>query len=168
MKRRIVFLVLGAMGCDRHDVDTAVSAPSASAAPATLLDVEAASRCEVSYGCGMSHPGLGTSMQSTTIDLGACTKTTATTSGPFNGPLDASSATIAIQPAHCASLKGLVSAITTEDAKHEQEPAHVDTPACTLTVTCKPSASPVIRVQRQTLTGSGNVTKLIQGIQRAH
>ena len=107
-------------------------------------------------------------MDSTTVDLGPCTKTRSSASGPYDAPLDASTTTVPLPAAQCDALKGLLAAITADDAKREQESALIDMPACSLTVTCKPTTTPVINVQRQTQTGDGNVTKLIQALQRAH
>jgi hypothetical protein len=168
-------ITLGCLGCDRQrDSDRPVTTPSVALQTATtvaappLVDEATVSRCELRHACGMSHPGLGSFEQATSVDLGSCVKTSSSASGAFEGPpLDASSASAPISAADCATLKKLVVDITADDVKREQEAAQVDTTACTLTVTCKPDIAPKVSVQRQTLTGGGHVVKLIAALQRA-
>ncbi len=141
-----------------------------------LVDDKSIGACQLSYSCGLSHPGLGSSSRTTWIDFATCVETRSSESGPFEaipappGSSDASTRTSSsshVAPAECARLQKLTTAITDEDAKREQEPALVDTEACTLTLTCPPDAQPKISVQRQSLTGVGAVVTLINAMQSA-
>jgi len=141
-----------------------------------MVDETTVRACTLSYGCGLSHPGLGTSMRRTSIDFATCTKTVSSESGPFErspGPLgrsDASthtSSSAPVSPTECVRLQKLTAAITGEDAKRESESAQVDTEACDLTLACPPDSQPKFSVQRQSLTGAGAVVTLIDALQRA-
>jgi hypothetical protein len=171
--RRLVGLLVLLVGCDRHEATPLVSEPvlvaveTGSPVGHSLVEASIVDRCEVTYACGMSHPGLGTFLQSTSIDLGTCVQTTSTQSGPFGERADASTESAPALPADCATLKKLVLDVTDADARIEQESARVDTAACGVRVTCKPDVQPKISVQRQTVSGSGHVVKLIQGLQSA-
>lgn len=71
-----------------------------------------------------------------------------------------------VAAADCERLKALVVAVTADDVKHEEEIPAVDTPSCTLTVTCRPDTAPKISVQRQSASGSGHVAQLIDALER--
>jgi hypothetical protein len=163
------------VACDRTQHPSADLVASATPARA-LVDDKSIGACQLSYNCGLSHPGLGSSSRTTSIDFATCVATRSSQSGPFEptpgpfGPSDASTHTSSssnIAPAECTRLQKLTTAITDEDAKREQEPALVDTEACTLTLTCPPDARPKISVQRQSLTGGGAVVTLINALQSA-
>ena len=163
-----VFVVCAFAAC-RREPKAASVAPVASG----LVDAATARTCTVAYACGMSHPGLGTWSQSTSVDLAACTKTVASASGPFEAPppppgetsdaSTASSKTTPLPASECERLANLVAAITADDARRESESAQIDTAACDLTVTCGGAAK--ISVQRQSRTGAGPVAKTIAALQ---
>lgn len=161
------------------DTDGATATPStasSSASARALIDGAAVSRCRASYNCGLSHPGLGSRFNETAVDLAACTKTVSSESGPWEsqppppGQIDprrkSKRETTKIDKAACARVGALAAAVTDADAR-DQEPAHMDSTACSLRLTCGTDAAPIYTVQRQTLTGGGHVVELIRAIQAA-
>lgn len=170
---RLVVLVL-AIACNRPAPDavgsvataqtatTAATPPSATVAAVLPLVDDATSRtCTVAYGCGLSHPGLGTSMRSTSVDLATCARSSSTSSGPFGHPAAPAVTSSKMEAADCERLRKLVTAVTADDAQREQESAHMDSEACSLTVTC--GGAQKINVQRQSAS-AGPVGQLIRAV----
>jgi hypothetical protein len=147
-----------------------------------VLDEKLAATCVVTYSCGLSHPGLGTSLTATSVDLATCTRTTRSESGPYVDaePLSPAprSAPLAPRPAppppspppgslpadQCRHVLALVMAITPSDARAAQESAHVDSTACDLEVACPPNNASKLRIQRQTTSGKSRVEELIRSL----
>lgn len=192
-----LFLVT-TLACSRRDGATAGEAgagttanePSAAAtngAPperpnAPLVDASQVATCSVSHSCSLSHPGLGSSARGTRVDLGACTRTSWASSGPWKvGPDDTKPTApalpgstkaakvpepppIPVASADCARLKSLVTSVTRADLRAADEPAKMDTEACQLYVECGSPPTQALRVQRQTTTGAGRVTELVRAV----
>lgn len=190
-------LLFAALGCSRRDGapageaggttanETGASAtneahPELPSAP--LVDTSQVGTCSVSHSCSLSHPGLGSSARGTRVDLGACTRTSWASSGPWkSGPDDTTPTAPAppgkaktpkvpeptpnpVAPADCARLKSLVTSVTKADLRAADEPAKMDTEACQLYVECGSPPTQAFRVQRETTTGAGRVTDLIRAV----
>lgn len=191
-------LLVTTLGCSRRDGATAgeagtgttaneTGAAATNGAPperpnAPLVDASQVATCSVSHSCSLSHPGLGSSARGTRVDLGACTRTSWASSGPWkNGPDDTTPLAPAppdstrppkvpdpppmpVPPADCARLKALVTSVTPADVRSANEPAKMDTEACQLYVECGSPPTQALRVQRQTTTGAGRVAELIRAV----
>lgn len=146
-----------------------------------------AKSCLVRHSCGLSHPGLGTHTRTLSVSLATCTRLSSASSAPFPGdepPLEPSPAAPSdsalatkrtadkqhgpepIPAADCARIQSLVASITAADAKNAEEAAPHDTEACTLTVLCGQGQPPDtrIQVQRQSLTGTGPVERMLRAL----
>ena len=163
---------------DRTATQAASTAPSARR---SIVDAGAARACTLSYACGLSHPGLGTSSNTTSVDFATCEMTRSSFSGPFEEPnpllgpsgvSDAStskSSTTRLAHADCDRLVELTASITQDDLGKAQESAQVDTTACTLSLMCASDPSRwAFQVQRQSLTGGGAVVNLLHALLAAH
>lgn len=191
-------LLVSTLACSRRDGATTGEAgigttPSETGAAATngapperpntpLVDASQVATCSVSHSCSLSHPGLGSNARGTRVDLGACTRTSWASSGPWkNGPDDTAPLAKAppdstrppkvpapppmpVPPADCARLKALVTSVTPADVWSANEPAKMDTEACQLYVECGSPPTQALRVQRQTTTGAGRVTDLVRAV----
>lgn len=149
---------------------------------APLVDASQVGTCSVSHSCSLAHPGLGSSARGTRVDLGACTRTSWASSGPWkSGPDDTTPLAPAppgstkapkvpeptpspVASADCARLKALVTSVTKADLRAADEPAKMDTEACQLYVECGTPPTQALRVQRQTTTGAGRVTDLVRAV----
>lgn len=150
---------------------TDASAGSADVAARRLVDAALAGKCTLTYHCGLSHPGLGSSSNAVSVDLAACTKTVTSSSGRYDQAEAPPPRTppppppkTPLTPATCAALEQLVSEITDVDAREAQESAQVDTTACRLSARCPHE---LISVQRQSYSGVSRVEKLIVALQSA-
>jgi hypothetical protein len=172
-----VVVVVALAACNQKSSVSASAAASSSAtsAPAVVVDDATVPACTLSYSCGLSHPGLGSSSRTTTIDFATCTRTTESESGPWssaNAPpprADASArsstkSTTKLSSADCARVRAALTAVTQADAKAAQESAQMDTEACGLTLQCKGDPAPRLSVQRQSTAGPSRVEMLIRAV----
>lgn len=168
---RLALALLAIAGCSRPS--SVASDPQPAEAGTTVVDDATAGSCTVTYSCGLSHPGLGSSSRTTTVDLATCEKAHATESGPFESapsPVQDASAhqstrsTTHLSSADCARVRAAVVAVTKDDARAAQESAQIDTEACGLTLQCKGDSAARLSVQRQTTTGPSRVEKLIRAV----
>ncbi|MFO0639818.1 MAG: hypothetical protein U0183_11450 [Polyangiaceae bacterium] len=190
-------LLVTALGCSRRDGAKAGEAGTGTPANETgsaatngapperpnepLVEASQVASCSVAHSCSLSHPGLGSSARGTRVDLGACTRTSWASSGPWkNGADDTPLAPtppgstkapkvpeppkVPVPPADCARLKSLVTSVTRADLRAAAEPAKMDTEACQLYVECGSPPTEALRVQRQTTTGAGRVTDLVRAV----
>ncbi len=153
--------------CERNEAPAAgvvVADPVDVSRPARgVIDSASVNTCIVDYTCGLSHPGLGTSSRSTRVDLATCTRSTSTESHAYEEKTSPPQTTSAVLgPGKCDRVRAALLAVTSDDARREQEAAQMDSTACTLTATCGDASAPKISVQRQSLTGTGHVTLLIR------
>ena len=155
------------IGCNPGARARGDAAAGASGGVPPVVDEATARSCTLTYTCGLSHPGLGSYSRSTSVDLGTCEKTVATSSGNFGEPGDASAGRSAVSAAECLRLQKLLGEVTDDDARRAAEAAQMDSTACTLDVSCKAGPRPKITVQRQSLEGSLRVVVLIRALQAA-
>jgi hypothetical protein len=152
--------------------DTPVARQNHSAPELPLIDAKLATMCVVTYSCGLSHPGLGTSLDAVSVDLAKCTRTKRSESGPYESEVPVSPQAkapsppppVPIPPAQCRRVAALVSAITPSEARDAKESAHIDSTACGLDVVCPPDTAPKLRIQRQTTSGKSRVEELIRSL----
>lgn len=164
---RLGLLLLVACGGQKRD-----DKPADKPAEPPVVDAKVAATCTVVYSCGLSHPGLGTSLDAVAVDLAKCTRTKRSEHGPYDG--DGPSAVASPPPPppvpeavpadQCRRVLALVTAITATDARDAQEAAHVDSTACDLDVVCPPDGASKLRVQRQTTSGGSRVEQLIRAL----
>lgn len=177
--RLAVALLVALAGCSRQssvtsDPDTAQATATKPGAGTPVVDDATAGSCTVTYSCGLSHPGLGSSSRTTSVDFATCERTAATESGPFQSNVPtafgdgatrlSTNSTTHLSSADCARVRAAAVALTQEDARAAQESAHIDTEACGLTLACKGEPAPRLSVQRQTTTGPSRVEKLIRAV----
>ena len=174
MKRALVYVAL--VACTKHEEQatssvalpsgstTATASATASAAPPSPI-----TDCSVQFSCGLSHPGLGSSSRTSSVDLGKCERTSWSESGPYNptSPRNPPTKTITklAKPA-CDRLRDLAASLGPADARAASESAHIDSEACGLTITCTGDAGDTQRfsVQRQTTTGGTRVEQAIRAV----
>lgn len=149
----------------------ATSKPAPGSPPA--IEPHLVSSCVARYGCGMSHPGLGSYENARSVDLATCTRTVTFDEAPDNAPLAPpgsaapgthTSKTDALPADRCAEIAKLLAAITAADAAAAQEAAQVDTQACILDVMCPQGGPSKLRIQRQTTSGGSRVERLLQAL----
>lgn len=133
-----------------------------------MIDVGNVVRCAASFTCGLSHPGLGSSTNSTMVDLGTCERTVTSSSGPYEAtptPRDAAPkpTPIKLDTATCQRIATAAAAVTKAETLHH-EPAQMDTAACTVELTCGTDHQVVYSVQRQTTQIADHVSALITAI----
>lgn len=145
-------------------------------AAAPIMDAKSATSCVVAFGCFLSHPGLGSSGSSSSVNLATCERTTTSYNGPYDDghsppvPTKASSASTPkpnVTPLArdaCAKIVEMIAAMTADDVRTAQESAQMDSTACTLTVMCPPNTTPSFAVQRQTTSGPSRVEQLIRAV----
>ena len=171
---RLAFALLALAACNRS-TSVARSEPDAQPQRAALVVVDDATvpSCTVSYQCGLSHPGLGSSSRTTSVDMSTCTRTTSSESHAYERtpppPSDKdasarSSSSTKLSSADCARIRAALTALTQADARAAQESAHVDTEACSVSLDCKGDAASRLDVQRQTITGPSRVEELIRAV----
>src|ERR1700690_1787504 len=68
------------LSCDRQREPDAAVAVQVSRA---VVDEATVPRCVLAYTCWLSHPGLGSGSQSSSVDFATCTKTVSSESGPY-------------------------------------------------------------------------------------
>ncbi len=174
MRVALVFFAVAACN-PKSSVSASAAASSSASAPAFVVDDATVPACTLAYSCGLSHPGLGSSSRTTTIDFATCTRTTESESGPWpsaNAPPprpDASARTshkssTQLSAADCARVRAALTAVTPTDARDAQESAHMDSEACGLSLSCKGDPAPRMSVQRQTTSGSSRVEALIRAV----
>jgi len=144
-----------------------VTATASSSAPASAGPI---TDCSVTFECGLSHPGLGSSSRTTSVDLGKCERSSWSESGPYDptSPRNPPKKTItAVAKSDCDRLRNLASLLGPDDARAASESAHVDMEACSLSIDCAGDAQPAgrFRVQRQTTTGGTRVEQTIRAVQ---
>jgi hypothetical protein len=147
-------------------VSATASAPVAPVVP-TLIDAATARRCTVTYNCGLSHPNLGSTSNTTSVDLATCTKTVASSSGKWEDPPDLRKSTSnksTLPAAKCDRVRDILSTITAADARAASESARMDSMACSISATCPPDTKPKLDVQRQTSSGVTPVETLIRAV----
>jgi hypothetical protein len=173
MNRTLLLLALAACHSKGPVGGDAAQIVDAAAAPAFVVDDATVPGCTLAYTCGLSHPGLGSSSRTTTVDFATCTRTTASESGPWHDDAparpDASARTSTtsraqLSPADCARLRAALTAVTRSDTIEASESAHMDSEACGLSLTCKGDAVPRMNVQRQTTSGASRVEALIRAV----
>ncbi len=138
---RLAFALLVVLGCNRA---SSTSVADAQAATGFVVDAATVPSCTIAYSCGLSHPGLGSSSHTTSIDFATCERTSATESGPFRSDVpiargDASArvstkSTTHLASADCARVRDVLTSVTPTDARAAQESAQMDTEACGLTL----------------------------------
>lgn len=137
-----------------------------------ILDAKVAATCVVTYSCGLSHPGLGTSLDEVSVDLSKCTRSKRSENGPYESNVPNQPARPAPPPPppvplpadQCRRVLALVSTITPSDARDAQESAQIDSTACDLEVLCPPGNASKVRIQRQTTAGKSRVEELIRSL----
>lgn len=133
-----------------------------------IVDVALAATCTISFDCGQSHPGLGTSANTRAADLATCTRTTSSFAGPYDGGSPATGTpkpppvATKIPADQCRDLAALLATITDLDVAAAQESAQMDSIACGLRVVC--GGVDKLRVQRQTTSGSTRIEQLIRAL----
>lgn len=137
--------------------------------PRRFVDTASAAKCTLSYYCGLSHPGLGSTSDLIAADLAQCTKTVSHSSRPYEeAPRPASPPPPPpkkkLAAATCRDLAKMLSEITDRDVREAREAARRDTRACKLHAACPEE---LFSVQRQTLTGQSPVVKLILALHSA-
>jgi hypothetical protein len=143
---------------------------TASAAPVVAADAGPITNCTASFTCGLSHPGLGTSSRTTSVDLGKCERASWSESGPYNptSPRNPPTKTITkVAKAQCDRLRDLVSSLGPSDRTAAMESAHIDSEACGLTIMCTGEEKARFEVQRQTTSGATRAEQTIRAIQGA-
>jgi hypothetical protein len=151
---------------------TASVTASASVTTAPLVDAATLPKCTLVHSCGLSHPGLGSSSRTTSIELATCARTYATSSGPWNeqpsptgqSQTKTTSTKSVLAPIACRQLKDLLTTLTQADARAAQESAKMDSEACSLALTCTGETTPRLQVQRQTTSGPSRVEQVIRSM----
>jgi hypothetical protein len=176
----LAFALVALAACDRA-TSVARSGPDAQPQGAALVvqgaalvvDDATVPSCTVSYQCGLSHPRLGSSSRTTSVDMSTCTRTTSSESRAYErtppppSQKDASSrssSSTKLSTADCARIRAALTAVSQADARAAQESAQVDTEACSVSLDCKGDAAPRLDVQRQTITGPSRVEELIRAV----
>ncbi|HEY2369279.1 MAG TPA: hypothetical protein VGH87_22935 [Polyangiaceae bacterium] len=184
MNRTVTCAVLVlAVACTKHDEQAtssvALQLPSATATAAASTVSSAPivagppiTSCTASFECGLSHPGLGSSSRTTSVDLGKCERARWSESGPYNptSPRNPPAKTITkVSKADCDRLRDLAASLGPPDRVATMESAHMDSEACSLSIDCTGDADVVerFRVQRQTTTGGTRVEQTIRAVQGA-
>lgn len=145
---------------------TNVPAPTFSVVPVIPVPITA---CTVTFSCGLSHPGLGSSSRTTSVDLSKCERAYWSESGPYDptSPRNPPKKTITkLTKAACDHLSDLAGALGPADATAAMESAHMDSEACGLSIMC-PGDAERFRVQRQTTWGGSRVEQTIRAVQGA-
>ena len=176
MKRTFALTALVIVACTKHDEQPTASVgapqplPSVSATVPATIDAAPAgpiTACTATFTCGLSHPGLGSSMRATSVDLGKCERASWSESGPYDptSPRNPPPKTITkVAKPDCDRLLDLASSLGPSDRAAAMESAHVDTEACSLSITCAGDASARFDVQRQTTTGATRVEQTIRAV----
>jgi hypothetical protein len=183
-----LFLLVAACSRQPHPTSEGLAETTKTAeTPTPLVAASQVDTCTVRHACSLSHPGLGSHSRTTVVELATCTRTSSSTSGPWNegrgvvSPIDPSvpgaapsaqgkvaappkPTRVPVEPAECARIKSLVGSVTAADRKAAVESAQIDSEACSLVVACGTPPAPLIDVQRQSLTGSGPVPDLIRAV----
>lgn len=180
MNKAIALLVLVlVVACTKHEdqqatsgvPETLPSAPSASvAASAPAAPSVPITACTVTFRCGLSHPGLGSSSRTYSVDLGKCERAYWSESGPYNptSPRNPPQKTITkLTKADCDRVRDLAASLGPADRTAAMESAHMDSEACGLSITCADEAKERFDVQRQTTTGSTRVEQTIRAVMGA-
>jgi uncharacterized protein YukE len=180
MKRALVLVVFVSVACTKHEEQTtssvvapvtlpSVSASATAIASATVAPVDAGpiTACGVSFSCGLSHPGLGSSSRTTSVDLGKCERTSWSESGPWRPtrprkPPEKTTSKVAATD--CERLRDLASTLGPADARAASESAHMDSEARSLSIMCAGDAAARFDVQRQTTTGATRVEQTIRAV----
>jgi len=184
MKRVAFALVL--MACTKHDEQATSSQPTSgvsqqvqplpsvtSTATATVTAsavIEAGvpiTSCTATFSCGLSHPGLGSSHRTYSVDLGKCERAYWAESGPYDptSPRNPPKKTITkLDKADCDRLRDFAAALGPSDRTAAMESAHMDSEACGLTITCPGEDKARFDVQRQTLSGPTRVEQTIRAV----
>jgi hypothetical protein len=148
------------------------AAPRSSATP--YVDVRALDTCTLTYQCGLSHPGLGTTSDATELRFATCDKTVSSYSGPWRdappspNAVKQSKTVTKVAAATCTRLREMTAAITPADVDAAQESAVVDSTACGLSLDCGADAGGRrFDAQRQSLHGPLRVVQLAIALQAA-
>jgi len=142
----------------------------AATSPRLVVDAATAPKCVVTYSCGISHPGLGSTHDVVSVDLGTCTKTVSHARGPYREDepppreLPPPPPATKLAADTCSKLRAQLCEIHDVDLLEARESARMDSTACTLDARCP---DPVLSVQRQSLDGSNRVVRLIVALQSA-
>jgi hypothetical protein len=148
------------------------SASSSPAVATTVVDVATLPKCTLVHSCGLSHPGLGSSSRSTSIELATCMRNQATSSGPWHeqpsptgqSQTKSTSTKSVLAPIACTHLKDLLTSVTQDDVRDARESAKMDSEACSLELSCTGDPAPRLRVQRQTTSGTSRVEQVIRAM----
>ena len=98
-------------------VTTSIPAPTAT--DAGMIVPVPITACTVTFSCGLSHPGLGSSSRTTSVDLGKCERASWSESGPYNptSPRNPPKKTITkLAKAACDHLTDLASSLGQADS----------------------------------------------------
>jgi hypothetical protein len=167
-KRTLAVLVM--VACTKHEEQSSSSVAATQVqvafdamaiAPAPIMS------CTVTFSCGLSHPGLGSSSRTTSVDLAKCERASWSESGPYNptSPRNPPVKTITkLAQAQCDRVRALASSLGPADATAAMESAQVDSEACGLSIMCPGEPNDRFRVQRQTTTGATRVEQTIRAV----
>jgi hypothetical protein len=183
MRPHFAWLLLLLAGCrhpapapaDAAIATTTTAAPSAvpSSSATPYVDVTALDACTLTYQCGLSHPGLGTTSDATALRFATCDKTVSSYRGPWRDAPPSSKAVkeskrvTKIASPTCKRLREMTAAITPADVAAAQESAIMDSTACGLSLDCADDAGRRFDVQRQSLSGPLRVVRLVVALQAA-
>jgi hypothetical protein len=143
---------------------TSIPAPTFDAIAITPAPIMS---CTVTFSCGLSHPGLGSSSRTTSVDLAKCERASWSESGPYNptSPRNPPKKTITkVAKAECDRVNDLAGSLGPADATAAMESAQIDREACSLSITCPGETNDRFRVQRQTTTGATRVEQTIRAV----